>query len=44
MSGYTSYKVEEVKKGKTGGEKQPFSHQLEAFGALASTLTTPITG
>ncbi|MBO0603465.1 DEAD/DEAH box helicase family protein [Sporosarcina sp. E16_3] len=44
MSGYSSYMVEEVRERKTGGEKQPFPHQLEAFGALASTLTTPITG
>lgn len=44
MSGYTSYVIEEVRERKTGGEKQPFPHQLEAFGALSSTLATPITG
>ena len=44
MSGYSSYEIEEIRERKAGAEKQPFPHQLEAFGALASTLPTPITG
>ena len=37
-------KLRKLEKEKLGGEKQPFPHQIEAFGALASTLPTPITG
>jgi len=44
MSGYASYKLEEVKERKHGGVKHPFSHQSEAFKALSSTLPTPLTG
>jgi ATP-dependent helicase IRC3 len=44
MSGYTSFKVEEIRDRRMGGKKQPFPHQLDAFEALSYTLRTPITG
>src|SRR4051794_4981781 len=44
MSGYSTYEIEEIRETKAGGEKQPFSHQIESFEKLSSTLPTPIKG
>lgn len=44
MSGYATYDIQNLKETKSGREKQPFPHQMEAFGALSNTLTLPVAG
>ena len=44
MSGYATYNIQKLRDIRSGKEKQPFPHQLEAFSALSNTLTFPVTG
>ncbi len=44
MSGYYTLDVPEIVKQRKGNDKQPFSHQKDAFAALSKTLPTPIEG
>ena len=44
MSGYYPLDVSELIKQNSGGNRQPFPHQKEAFSALSKTLPLPIKG
>ena len=44
MSGYATYDIQKLRDIRSGKEKQPFPHQLEAFSALSNTLPFPVTG
>ena len=44
MAGHYTLDVIELQKQRSGGGKQPFPHQHEAFSALSKTLTLPVEG
>lgn len=44
MAGYYSLDISKLQKERSGGDKQPFPHQQEAFAELSKTLTLPVVG